>query len=214
MSTWQSRGINTMVGHEKYGTTTLESWTATANSLGLKYIREALANPALDISDPNLLAWLYEVDEPDLEPDVNVASVPAAARYNQLHSIDPTRAVATTYAGGTLIGLIGGRPKSYYDQLINGKTDWILDAMYPVTGWNLPNQLNLVGQNIDRVKQWYPGKRAISYIETSNQNLPWVGAAERGPTASEMRGEIWDAIIHGSTGHRVLPAAGLQPVRV
>jgi hypothetical protein len=38
-----------------------------------------------------------------------------------------------------------------------------------------------------------------AYIETSNQNLPWV-ANERGPTASEVGAETWDAIIHGARG--------------
>jgi titin len=214
MPTWQSRGINTMVGHEKYGTTTLESWTATANSLGLKYFREPLANSATDIADPNLLAWLYTIDEPDLEPDVNIASSAAAAFYQQYHSIDPTRPIATTYAGGYMIGDITklfGRPKAYYDQLVTNNTDWLLNAMYPVTGWNRPDALNWVGQTEDRSKAWYPGKRSIAYIETSNQNLPWVGAAERGPTAGEMRGEIWDAIIHGSTGIVYFPQQVYNP---
>jgi hypothetical protein len=43
------------------------------------------------------------------------------------------------------------------------------------------------------------GKPQYVYIETSNQGLYGV-PNERGPTADEVRGEVWDAIIHNARG--------------
>src|SRR5205085_2729059 len=95
---WKARGINTMVGFESYGAaTTYEQWTQVANDRGLKYMREPLANPNLDKADPNLLAWLYPIDEPDLV-SLDEALPGVRDEYNLLRSIDPTRPIATTYA--------------------------------------------------------------------------------------------------------------------
>jgi hypothetical protein len=57
------------------------------------------------------------------------------------------------------------------------------------------------------MKQWYPQKRNIAYIETSNQDLTFVGPQERGVTPDELRGEVWDAVIHGATGIVYFPHA-------
>ncbi len=199
-SDWKARGVNTMVGFESYGeATSLEQWTQVANDRGLKYMREPLANPALDKTDPNLLSWLYPVDEPDLT-DLATALPPAIKEFNLLRSIDPTRPIATTYAGGYILDWLKGvRDQAYYTTMAQ-YTDWVMPCIYPVTGWNQPENISGVGKLVDRVTQWFPGKRNIAYIETSNQNLPWVGPQERGVTPDEFRGEVWDAVIHGATG--------------
>jgi hypothetical protein len=204
--TWKQRGINTLVGYEAYGqNTSLEQWTQVANDNGLKYMREPLANPSLDVNDPNLLTWLYPVDEPDL---VSLAeALPGAkSEFNLLRSIDPTRPIATTYAGGYMLQWLQGRDKAYYDALTQ-YTDWVMPCIYPVTGWNLPDRINGVGNLVDLMKQWYPQKRNIAYIETSNQDLTFVGPQERGVTPDELRGEVWDAVIHGATGIVYFPHA-------
>ena len=200
MSTWKQRGVNTMVGFESYGAVTdMATWTQVANDNGLKYMRQPSANPASDINDPNLLSWLYPIDEPDLS-DLATALPGAQAEFNLLRAIDPTRPIATTYAGGYMLNWLQGvRDQAYYETMTQ-YTDWVMPCIYPVTGWNQPNNLNAVGQLVDRVNQWFPGKRNIAYIETSNQNLGWVGPQERGVTPDEYRGEVWDAVIHGATG--------------
>jgi hypothetical protein len=204
--TWKQRGINTLVGYEAYGqNTSLEQWTQVANDNGLKYMREPLANPSLDVNDPNLLTWLYPVDEPDLVT-LDQALPPAKAEFNLLRSIDPTRPIATTYAGGYMLQWLQGRDKAYYDALAQ-YTDWVMPCIYPVTGWNLPERINGVGNLVDLMKQWYPQKRNIAYIETSNQDLTFVGPQERGVTPDELRGEVWDAVIHGATGVVYFPQA-------
>ena len=199
-SDWKARGVNTMVGFESYGeATSREQWTQVANDRGLKYMREPLDNPALDKTDPNLLAWLYPVDEPDLE-NLAIAQPPAVKEFNLLRSIDPTRPIATTYAGGYMLDWLKGvRDQAYYTTMAQ-YTDWVMPCIYPVTGWNQPENISGVGKLVDRVTQWFPGKRNIAYIETSNQNLPWVGPLERSVTPDEFRGEVWDAVIHGATG--------------
>jgi hypothetical protein len=200
MSTWKQRGVNTMVSFESYGTVTdMATWTQVANDNGLKYMRQPSANPASDINDPNLLSWLYPIDEPDLS-DLATALPGAQAAFNMLRAIDPSRPIATTYAGGYMLNWLQGvRDQAYYETMTQ-YTDWVMPCIYPVTGWNQPNNLNAVGQLVDRVSQWFPGKRNIAYIETSNQNLGWVGPQERGVTPDEYRGEVWDAVIHGATG--------------
>ena len=206
-SDWKARGVNTMVGFESYGSdTSPEQWTQVANDRGLKYMREPLANPALDKTDPNLISWLYKIDEPDLDT-LAIAQGPALAEFNRLRSIDPTRPIATTYAGGYMLNWIAGvRDQAYY-QTMTQYTDWVMPCIYPVTGWNQPENISGVGKLVDRVAQWFPGKRNIAYIETSNQSLSWVGPQERGVTPDEFRGEVWDAVIHGATGIVYFPHA-------
>jgi len=61
LSTWSSRGANTLIrigGGENF-----TSWNSTANSLGLMYIRSPGSPLSVDIGDPNLLAW-HQDDEP------------------------------------------------------------------------------------------------------------------------------------------------------
>ena len=44
------------------------------------------------------------------------------------------------------------------------------------------------------------GKPQFAFIETSNQQLAWLPKDVRGPSAGEMRAEIWNSVIHGAKG--------------
>ena len=87
-------------------------------------------------------------------------------------------------------------------------TDWVAQDLYPVTGFNVPEYLGAVGDTTKKLINWSkvnggPGKPSFAYIETSNQRLfsnsdPTLD--ERGATPAEVRGEIWNSIIHGARG--------------
>src|SRR6059058_5590096 len=63
---WQSRGINTVINFEPYGgVNTMDQWSDAANAHAFYQVRAPRANPADDLKETRLLAWMYG-DEPDL----------------------------------------------------------------------------------------------------------------------------------------------------
>jgi hypothetical protein len=83
----------------------------------------------------------------------------------------------------------------------------VAQDVYPVTGWNQPKLLGVVGAATGTLSSW-SNKPTFAYIETSNQRLFSNSAPEtfeRGPTPSEVRAEVWDAIIHGARGIMYFP---------
>ncbi len=92
--------------------------------------------------------------------------------------------------------------------------DWISNDIYPVSGYNRPDWIDLtqtaqppVGYIEDQLATWSGGKPQYQFVEASNQ----TGASTfRAPTADEFRGEIWDAIIHGARGVIYYPQSGNQ----
>jgi hypothetical protein len=142
-----------------------------------------------------LMAWLAPTDEPDLS---GADPSQLSQQYWQLKSADSNKPVVTTYSGGLMLGWLNGPSTAQYQTLLQS-TDWVAADIYPVTGWNLPGQIGAVGQVVNRAQQLAPGKRQLSFIETGNQQLSWV-PNEVGVTPDQMRGEIWDSVIHGATG--------------
>ena len=209
---WKGRGINTLVGYEAQGTIPIEDYTAAAASAGLYLIREPSADPTRD-TDPNVIAWL----QPDEPEDTNHTAAELQDTYSQLQVANATliangalsspRPVLINFAGAHMVGGYGGlnwaSPKglSVYGPYIQA-ADWVAQDIYPVTGWNQPNQLGVVGAATAKLSGW-SNKPTFAYIETSNQRLfsnSNPETFERGPTPSEVRFEVWDAIIHGARG--------------
>jgi hypothetical protein len=80
-----------------------------------------------------------------------------------------------------------------------------------VSAYNRPDWIDLsatadppTGFVEDLLQQWSSGKPQYAFIEASNQS---GGATFRAPTADELRGEVWDAIIHGAHGIFYFPQA-------
>ena len=194
MQNWESRGVNTMVGYNSSVGNTQAVWDQTAASLGLYTIRPPSANPANDVGDSSLVAWAMQ-DEPDAS---GVSPSSLLAQYNSLKSVDPNMPIYTNYSGGYVLGLQGSNSAATY-AAYTAATDWSSNDIYPVTGWGQPNNLGWVGKAVSTLSSDSSGKPQYCFIETSNQNLPWVGN-ERGPTPCEVNGETWDAIIHGARG--------------
>ncbi len=192
---WQSRGVNTVVAWEaEGGNYNIDQWSAAARAAGLYMIRQPSANLAADNVDSHLLAFL----QPD-EPEINQNS-PASlqATYAALKSAAPSKPVWLNLSGGWVAGWQGNLNKSTYQPYL-AAADWVSADIYPVTGWNNPGMINIVGKTVARLTDYSGGKPAFAFIETSNQQLPWV-PNERGVSSAEFRGEVWDSIINGAKG--------------
>lgn len=210
---WKSRGINTVIGFYTKPFD-MEEFNNAAVSRGLWMIRNPRANPAADINQKYLLAWSH-ADEPDIN---GVAVSKLAADYAKWKKADPTRPIIVNFSGQNAMYQYDGLTDKLYQQYIKS-ADWVSNDVYPVTAWNHPDwidknaKLNLKdpannggvpfnpGNAVDKLRALSGGKKQFAYIETSFQNLtsgPSRGA--RGATAAEVRGETWDAIIHGAKG--------------
>lgn len=192
---WKGRGINTMVMYEGYAAT-LDEWTNYCVQKGLYMIRQARPNPADDINQPYLLAWAH----PD-EPEITTKYPPATiqARYDALKAADPNRPVWTNYSGGYVNHWQGNLSQSNYNPFLNA-TDWASSCIYPVAGWDRPNDLDAPGKAVDRLEKWTQGKPQFAVLETSDQELSWGPKEMPGPTAGQFRAEFWDSIIRGARG--------------
>jgi hypothetical protein len=216
--TWKARGVNTVVDYWPDPSQTMAQWDAAALQRGLYEIRAPQANPALDVNIPNLLAW----SQPD-EPDYNQISPAAlAATYAALKKADPQRPVYMNFAGSMALNpWIAGTGATYKAMIQSA--DIISNDIYPIAAWNHPNWIdfsqpvplndpvNTTGQRlnpgtaIDVLRPWAGGKEQMAYIETSWQGTLSQYASSTGVTPAQMRGEVWDAILHGAKGITYFP---------
>ena len=196
---WKGRGVNTVIDVPQGNDAV--AWNAAAEQQGLYMIRAASSDPASDKNNPWLLAWSLG-DEPEGN---GVSASTLISQYQQLKSVDANIPVQVNFVGGSILGLQGSCNQSCY--LAYGPAfDWGSNDIYPVTGWGAPNNLTWVGQAVSKMLQWFPNRPEFAYIETSNQLLPWI-PNDTGPTAGQVRAEIWDALIHGAHGIEYFPLA-------
>jgi len=188
---WKSRGINTMVlvpqGDDE------EAWNRAAIRDGLYEIRAPASDPASDIGDKRLLAWAL----PD-QPDDITSQIPHAAimrTYLAWKHVDPSEPVYINFNGQfnqyDLKTKASGL--SWYRQYA-AAANWLSADVYPVNR-GYPNNLGVIGQEVDQLRQLAKGKPVFVFIES--------GAYEAGNpviTPSQFRGEVWEAIVHGARG--------------
>jgi hypothetical protein len=164
---WKSRGVNTYVGDgdgEQY--VSIEEFDSIANANGLKVIRQPSSDPAKDIGNTTLLAWI-QPDEPDVEGN-NLGSgcspftgqypctLLCQSNFQSWRAVDPTRPIFINFSGNDVIGSSscnycngagdmvdpngcnGTYPEAEqcYPRLLP-TADWISEDIYPVTGWML-----------------------------------------------------------------------------
>lgn len=193
---WKARGVNTLFQYEGetngqgVPTVSMQTWSDTAASKGLYYVRAPSANQADDLQEPNLLAWAQK-DEPDLSnhspnPSVNIDI------YQNWKAVGPSKPVWINFAGPSITPA-----GANYTQWVKGG-DWLASDWYPIN-WARYNNINFTGQAIDKLRTDSKGvpKRFFAYIETSWQKL---NVGTRGPTKDEVRGTVWHAIMHGANG--------------
>lgn len=207
---WKLRGVNTAVRvpHDSVLAQTnphqvedeIELWTIDAKKNGMFMIREPRKDLALDTKE-NLLLAFEQGDEPDLnhlDPQKLISQYALFKTTSKLTFLN--------ISGGEFMG----KRKDYPYDTYFAATDLISHDLYPITGWNQPGWIDLldptlpqwsIGGIIDTIRSFGTASKSLqlAYIETSNQGLSWV-EHERGPTRDEVRGEIWDAVIHGAQG--------------
>jgi hypothetical protein len=215
-ATWKARGVNTVVDYAA-SSQSQQVWDAAAAADGLYTIRAPSANPASDINDPNLIAW-SQTDEPELK---GISAAFLLSEYDTLKKIDPSMPVYINFSGANVLNTPDKLTPTYQAMVQAG--DIISNDVYPVTAWSRPQWIDFSqpmvpndpenatgirwnpGTAIDALRQMSGGKEQWAYIETSYQDLtsPWANSV--GVTPDQLRGEVWDAIIHGAKGITYFP---------
>jgi hypothetical protein len=122
--------------------------------------------------------------------------------YFLLKTIDPTRPVYLNLGVGVSYEKAHGRGfrsghLEDYPEYIKGCDIPSFD-IYPVNSaeGRLGGKLEYVPRGIDRLRKWSDYKKPVwCWIECTK-----IGRAGRKPTVSEVRSEIWMALIHGAGG--------------
>jgi len=194
---WKARGINTLFQYEAENNSqgvpqvSIQQWSQAAASKRLYYVRQPSANHRRRPSrKKNLIAWAQK-DEPDLS---NHSPNPATNIdiYQNWKAIGPKKPVWINFAGPNIT--VNGAD---YTQWVKGG-DWVASDWYPIN-WARYNNIAFTGQAVDKLRSDAKGApRSTSRTSSApGKNSP---TAKRGPTASEMRGTIWHAIMHGANG--------------
>ena len=189
-ASWQQRGANTMVGIGF----DLAGSIATADSLGLHMIREPQPNPADDADETLLLAWA----QPD-EPDGIYSQVPYTtiqATYASWKGVAPNRPVFINFVGDLnqydLVTSESG--DAWYEKYVAG-ADWICADKYPVNEGI--TDLGVMGATMDHLQALAGNKPIFAFIESSDIDTT---DGNPGPSAGQLRAEMWEVIIHGARG--------------
>jgi hypothetical protein len=196
--TWKQRGINTLVQYDSYGNTqSIAYWSQIALDKGLHMIRQADTDPAADAAKwSNLLAWM-QPDEPELRSDFSTGD--AAATYSQLKAADPKMPVFVNFDASDIVGWQKDVSAATYQRFMSA-ADWISGGMYPISGWNRLDDLDVMGRAVDRMEAMDQGAPTFAVIESSNQEGPWLPANSPSPTPTQVRAQVWDSVIHGARG--------------
>lgn len=189
---WRDRGINTLVNTPRGSD--VGAWSAAARRMGLYMIRQPSPDPVDDRDESFLLAWSH-VDEPDgVRRHVSVRQI--RDQYDDWKRIDADRNVFINFVGS--LDQRDRQTGEFGDVLYRGYVagaDWISADRYPVNQG--ARDIAVVGEMVDRLRELAGPKPVFAFIETGDFNL---NDDNPGPTADQVRAEIWDAIIHGARG--------------
>jgi hypothetical protein len=177
------------------GRVSIDTWTAAANANNLYMIRKPRDNPADDLNETRLLAWMHR-DEPDIHA---AKTAELQADYDKWKAINPNMPVLINFAGSDVLDWNGGTSEATYKSYLKA-TDWVSNSIYPVTGWYRPDDLDIPGRALDKLEKWSDGRPQFAIIEPGPQNLSWMPKDTPGPNAGQFRFEMWDAVIRGAKG--------------
>jgi hypothetical protein len=109
--------------------------------------------------------------------------------------------IFTNYSGGYVNQWQGSPLVGYsgYKPLLDA-TDWSANSIYPVNGWDRPNDLDAPGRALDRLAKYSQGKPQFAVLETSDQELSWAPRDIPAVTPGQFRAEVWDSVIQGAKG--------------
>jgi len=197
---YKAMGVNFYAGLYNGPT---ESDLATLKSAGMKAIVQQNAVGLAHVNDPNVIGW-FEFDEPDdaqpnsaggYDPPVTPAAL--LNTYTTMKANDPTRPVWVNFSPGVADdswigrGTRTGHPEDY--PLYTKAGDITSFDYYPIAEAQAP--ISQLVNGVDRLRQWSaPTQPTWTFIETTN--IFGVG----GPTAAQVKSEIWASLIHGSRG--------------
>ncbi|MFZ4585643.1 MAG: hypothetical protein ACOYNI_10505 [Acidimicrobiia bacterium] len=193
---WKSRGANTMFGVPDGNDPVAWSNAAVAN--GLKMIRQPSSSLSADTAYPNLIARA----QPD-EPDGIYTQTPYTEiqqQYRAMKAAMPNNPVLVNFVGdlNQYDKVTGESGPAWYQKYIQG-ADWVSADKYPV---NSCQPITRVAQTVDTLRAWSGSKPVFIGLETTDYNLSDTCA---GPTADQVRAEIWLSINHGVRGYYFFP---------
>ncbi|HEX5661310.1 MAG TPA: hypothetical protein VFX59_29175 [Polyangiales bacterium] len=216
---WADAGVNTVIrvrsenDPDAASPTEVEAWTAKANALGLKMIREPRADPSADNGEAGLLAFLL-FDEPDVprrgQPiDIDpFASIAERAGALRAAGITP-RPLFVNFAGWSVLsehdtyfryGRGDRHTKDFYSRYVELE-DWASQDIYAISqmfvGQNMrvEDALATLPLTFAKLRRWAPDKPQFAYIETSQHY-----GTSRQLTPGEFRAQLWLAIVGGARG--------------
>ncbi|HNT74447.1 MAG TPA: fibronectin type III domain-containing protein [Anaerolineae bacterium] len=196
-------GINTFMGMGCSGDTS-QSYLDTCQANGVRGIIKFDASVE---AHPSLLGWYWEDepemprsgDEPSLYPDE------LRAVYEMVRAEDQAHPFLTTFTsrfaerfGG--YAWMGEEAEEYLDYV--NATDVPGFDHYPVYGWCRPDWLHEISDFQEEFMDytaWRPTYQWIEAAKTTSKYCELSGRGENdGPYPSEIRNEVWQAIVHGA----------------
>lgn len=203
---WQVLGCNTYWGIGQGEDQA--AWVRNANRLGMYQVRAPVGDPAIDASNPLLLAWLFD-DEPDLKGVIAAKLKAIRAGPDKAATV---RSVpwALNFSGGLLSGLVKPSavpvaPPDY--PALCAQADWLSQDFYPVAGWNLAPGADLFMpyRLTKQLQRDNPGKPVFVYVEMSKQNLQFLPNGGRCATVHEFKVQLNAARKAGVKGIILFP---------
>lgn len=166
------------------------------------------------LSEPAIYAWMINGDEPDnaqwnsttqtYDPCINPAII--IDEYHAIKRNDPSRPVYLNLGQGVAYrNYIGrGSCSGNIDTYKISTGGYLLGCdiasfdIYPVNNTDGQTRDNLwyVATGIENLTSWSGNKPAWCWIETTRIS----DSSPRKPTASEVKSEVWMALIHGAKG--------------
>jgi hypothetical protein len=153
---------------------------------------------------PNLLGWIFG-DEPDLESN-QVEPSEVLDDYARIKDADPDHLTFLTLTAGfysemSIPDWMGGSRDRYDDYC--DATDVVGFDIYPVYGWCRTDWLYMVPDaQVELISLYAGGSSTYQWIECVRTSSQWCELDERGeddgPYASEVRNEVWAAIVGGA----------------
>lgn len=218
-ASWRDAGINTVIRVRSGADPNppdareIEDWTAKANELGLKMIREPRSDPRADNDEANLLAWIL-LDEPEVPKPTWLFEDPFAYVQRRTDSVRAEgvrrRPSFVNFAGYSVLrqndtySLYGPgdrNPIDFYSRYL-ALVDWAAQDLYPLSQMyadparmTVTNAMATLPLTIDKLRRWSPDKPQFAFIETT-QHSP----ADQEMTPALLRAQVWLAIVHGVRG--------------
>jgi len=150
------------------------------------------------------LGWIFG-DEPDLESN-QVEPGEVLDEYARIKEADPDHLTFLTLTAGfysemSIPDWMGGSRDRYDDYC--SATDMVGFDIYPVYGWCRTDWLYMVPDaQIELISLYAGANPTYQWIECVRTSSQWCELDERGeddgPYASEVRNEVWAAIVNGA----------------